>query len=34
VTGSTVGTFGTAAPNTDRPDWFVLKMKPGDGGLY
>jgi hypothetical protein len=34
VTGSTVGTFGTAAPNTDRRNWFVLKMKPGDGGVY
>jgi len=34
VTGSTIGSFGTAPPNTDRRNWFVLKMKPGDGGLY
>ena len=34
VTGSTVGSLGTAPPNTDRRNWFVLKMKPGDGGLY
>lgn len=34
VTGSTVGTFGTAPRNIDRPNWFVLKMKPVDGSLY
>jgi hypothetical protein len=34
VTGSTIGTFGAAPPNTDRPDWFVFKMKPADGALY
>jgi hypothetical protein len=34
VTGSTIGTFGAKPRNIDRPNWFVLKMKPGDGGLY
>lgn len=34
VVGEAHGTFGTPNPNTDRPDWFVLKMKAADGSLY
>lgn len=34
VVGDTVGTWGTANPNTDRTDWFVIKVKPVDGTLY
>ena len=34
VTGETLGTFGTPGQNTDRNDWFVLKLKPTDGSRY
>ena len=34
IAGVTLGTFGTPGRNTDRNDWFVLKMKPADGSLY
>ena len=34
VTGVTHGSFGTPGRNTDRDDWFVLKVRPADGSLY
>ena len=34
VAGVTHGTFGTPLKDTDRDDWFVLKMKAADGRLY
>lgn len=34
VVGEAHGSFGTPNPNTDRTDWFVMKLRRGDGGLY
>ena len=34
VVGDTVGSWGTPNPNTDRTDWFVLKLWPSDGAAY
>ncbi len=31
VVGEAHGSFGTPNPNTDRTDWFVMKLRPSDG---
>ena len=34
VTGDVTGSFGTPNPDTLRTDWFVMKLRPGDGTAY
>ncbi|MES2756889.1 MAG: SBBP repeat-containing protein [Pseudomonadota bacterium] len=34
VAGETIGTFGAPNPNTDRADWFLMKLRPADGSVY
>lgn len=34
VVGEVHGTFGTPNPNIDRLDWFLMKLRPGDGSAY
>jgi hypothetical protein len=34
VVGEAIGSFGTPNPNTDRTDWFLMKLRPADGSVY
>lgn len=34
VAGEVHGSFGAPNPNTDRTDWFLMKLRPLDGSAY